>query len=286
VRIKPLLGARKLRKLSAADLDAFYAHQRRKGGRSGKPLGAATVRRTHVVVHAALAQAVRWRWLAVNPAATASPPRVVPNEITPPEPEDVMKLLKLLKDEDPALHSYVRLAATSGARRSQLVGLRWSDIDFEARTATFARAVVLGPTSVEVRTTTKGNRTYRISLDPGTLAVLQDHRRRAADVAAGCEAELVEDAYVFSSQVDGSKPWRPDALTRRFRRVSDRAGLPGVRLHDLRHYVATRLLAAGADVRTVAGRLGHANPAVTLSVYSHFVPDQAAAEALADLLDD
>jgi integrase len=180
------------------------------------------------------------------------------------------------------------VAATSGARRSQLVGLRWSDIDFEARTATFARAVVLGPTSVEVRATTKGNRTYRISLDPGTLAVLEGHRRRGTERAVGCEADLVEEAYVFSSEVDGSVPWRPDALTRRFRRVSDRAGLPGVRLHDLRHYVATRLLAAGTDVRTVAGRLGHANPAVTLSIYAHFIPqaDRAAAAALAILIDD
>ena len=76
-------------------------------------------------------------------------------------------------------------------------------------------------------------------------------------------------------------------MSRRFRRVADAAGLPNVRLHDLRHYVATRLLAAGVDFRTVAGRLGHRNAATTLNVYSHFVPeaDRAAADVLAGLLD-
>ena len=66
---------------------------------------------------------------------------------------------------------------------------------------------------------------------------------------------------MFSQAVDGSVPWRPDSTTRAFRVLCKKAGVTGVRLHDLRHYVATRLLASGIDVRTVAGRLGHRNPA-------------------------
>jgi integrase len=213
---------------------------------------------------------------------------LVATEIVPPAPADVTRLLQLLADLDPPLHAYVRLAATSGARRSQTIGLRWSDVDFEAATVTFARAVVLGPSGVEVRNTTKGKRTYRIALDAGTLAVLAAHRARSVDNAAACGVELSESAYVFSNEVDGSMPWRPDATTHRFTRVCTKAGLQGLRLHDLRHYVATRMLAAGADVRTVAGRLGHANPSVTLNVYAQFLPqsDRRAAEDLAALLDE
>ncbi len=98
--------------------------------------------------------------------------------------------------------------------------------------------------------------------------------------------EIATEAFVFSGDVIGAAPWFPDSVSRRFRRVADEAGLPNVRLHDLRHY-ATRLLAAGVDVRTVAGRLGHRNAATTLNVYSHFVPeaDRDAAELLAGLLD-
>ncbi len=168
------------------------------------------------------------------------------------------------------------------------MGLRWSDVDFEAATATFARAVVLGPEGVEVRNTTKGGRTYRIALDATTLSVLTAHRARGAGNATACGVKLPDSAYVFSNEVDGRAPWRPDATSHRFARVCAKAGLEGVRLHDLRHYVATRMLSAGADVRTVAGRLGHANASVTLNVYAQFLPqaDRRAAEDLAALLDE
>jgi integrase len=283
----PTLGTKAVTKLTTADIDALYARLRTKGSR-GKALSAATVRRTHVVVHAALAQAVRWKWLRVNPAAHATPPRVVAPEIVPPAPRDVARLLAVLADLDAPLHAYVRLAATSGARRSQIVGLRWCDIDFEAATATFARSVVLGPSGIEVRSTTKGKRVYRIALDAGTLAVLAEHNEQCRTNAGECGVSLRPDAYVFSNDVEGADPWRPDATTHRFSRVCAKAGLAGVRLHDLRHYVATRMLSSGADVRTVAGRLGHANPSVTLNVYAQFLPqsDRRAAEALGALLDE
>jgi hypothetical protein len=140
VRIKPLLGDRPLRKLTAADLDRFYAHQRKKGGRDGKPLGAATVRRTHVVVHAAVAQAVRWRWLAVTPAATASPPRVVPHEIAP-DPDAVMRLLKVLQHDDPALHAY----ESAWLPPRGLAAASWSACAGRMSTSTRARPSSPGP---------------------------------------------------------------------------------------------------------------------------------------------
>ena len=87
-------------------------------------------------------------------------------------------------------------------------------------------------------------------------------------------------------KADGSRPWRPDVVTNRFAKLRHRLDLDGVRLHDLRHFVATRMLAQGADVRTVAGRLGHAD-ATTTRVYSHFLPerDREAAEQLDELID-
>jgi integrase len=97
--------------------------------------------------------------------------------------------------------------------------------------------------------------------------------------------ELADDGFVFSADVGGREPWYPDLLSRRLRSACRHVGLEGVRLHDLRHYVATRLLSAGVDVRTVAGRLGHRNAVTTLNVYSHFVPqaDREAAEILGGL---
>jgi integrase len=103
-----------------------------------------------------------------------------------------------------------------------------------------------------------------------------------AERARAASTVITSEGFVFSHAVDGSAPWHPDSTSRAFRNICKQAGITGIRLHDLRHYVATRLLAAGVDVRTVAGRLGHRNPSTTLNVYSHFVPetDQEAAEAL------
>jgi len=103
-----------------------------------------------------------------------------------------------------------------------------------------------------------------------------------AEAAALAGTSISAASFVFSETIDGSAPSRPDSATRSFRSLCKRASVEGVRLHDLRHYVATRLLTAGIDVRTVAGRLGHRNPSTTLNVYSHFVPesDQDAADTL------
>lgn len=92
----------------------------------------------------------------------------------------------------------------------------------------------------------------------------------------------------FSAEVDGSVSWHPDSASRSFTRLCRRAEVTGVRLHDLRQYVATRLLSSGVDVRTVAGRLGHRNAATTLNVYSHFLAeaDRDAADVLGSLFDD
>jgi integrase len=95
-------------------------------------------------------------------------------------------------------------------------------------------------------------------------------------------------SFVFTATVDGSASWFPDSASRRFRRLCEAADINGVRLHDLRHYVATRLLSDGVDVRTVAGRLGHRNAATTLNVYAHFLAqtDRAAARQLGSSFTD
>ena len=126
-----------------------------------------------------------------------------------------------------------------------------------------------------------------MSLDPSTVKALVGHRERAAELAAVAGVSRRADGFVFSSSPSGGEPWRPEAVSRSFRPLCLSLGLCGVRLHDLRHYVATQLLAAGVDVRTVAGRLGHRNVATTLNVYAHFVPgaDRQAADVLAGLLD-
>ncbi|MEX2255270.1 MAG: hypothetical protein WEC34_07525 [Acidimicrobiia bacterium] len=134
----PSLGGVSVLDLRAADVDAFYADLRVRG------LSPGTVRRIHGVLHSALAQAQRWQWIVNNPAAHTSPPRHAPNEIRPPTPADVALLIAKATASDPSLGVYVRLAACTGARRSQLLALRWKDIDLARARISFTRALVEG----------------------------------------------------------------------------------------------------------------------------------------------
>jgi integrase len=282
--LRPALGDVRLSKLTTASLDRYYRSLLVDGGRNGRPLAPGTIRRIHGILRRALAQGVRWGWLGVNPAASASPPRVPRPDIAPPTPTQLGRLQAAIDVKDPEFGVFVRLSAMTGARRSEMLALRWPDIDLERGVVTIGRGLVQGPDGL-VEKDTKTHQTRRVALDAPTTAALVDHRVAAVGRAEQCGAALAVDAFVFAADVAGSTPWYPDSASRRFRKACDDAGLTGVRLHDLRHYVATRLLSAGVDVRTVAGRLGHRNAATTLNVYSHFVPeaDHEAAQILGRL---
>ena len=283
--LKPALGAKKLARLRASDLDALYARLRDGGGPTGRKLAAATVRKFHTVARSALQQAVKWEWLAVNPAANATPPKGKRKEPNPPKPEDLARLLAYTEERDPELFAYLRLSAVLGTRRGELLGIRWADFAEDCRSAEIRHSVVVSDHGIVVKKT-KTDRVRRLALDAETARVVFEHRARCAERLAMAGLSVQVTAFVFSGETDGSKPWRPDSVSRRFSRMCKEIGLENVHLHDLRHYVATRLIAAGVDVRTVATRLGHASPSTTLNIYSAFVPeaDRDAVDLLGDLL--
>ncbi len=285
-KIKPWLGDVALDRLGTADLDRFYRRLMKEGGKGGRPMAPASVRRVHDVIRSALGQGVRWGWLVVSPAEKARPPRVPVHDVRPPEPAQVVALLREAEGVNPGLPLFFRLAATTGARRSELIALRWSDLDLDRRRMTIARGIVEDWHANLVEKDTKTHSTRRLALDPVTVELLVEHRRRGERLAGECGVALVADGFVFSHDAASREPWRPDYATHAFRALTRRLGMDGLRLHDLRHYVATRLLANGTDVRTVAGRLGHRNASTTLNVYAHFVPaaDEDAAGVLGDLL--
>ena len=284
--VRERIGRVPLRRLTVAALDRYYADLRDGGGENGKPLSPSTVRRVHNIVRRALEQGVRWGWIGSNPAAHASPPKLQRPELEPPSPEDVARLLRAAELDDPDFATFLRLAAATGARRGELCGLRWSAIDLEGAAVLIARSIVRGDGGL-VEKDTKTHQARRIALDDSTVELLAAQRARCEVRAIACDAVLRDEAFVFSYEADGSTPCPPLSVSQQYGRLRDRLGLEGVRLHDLRHYVATRLIAAGVSIRTVSGRLGHANAATTLGVYSHFVEatDQDAAKLLGALLD-
>ena len=250
--IIPALGTKPLSKLTAADLDRFYASLRA-GGRS-----TATVRQHHAIISGALSRAVKWGYLARNVAELADPPPLRQREVHAPTVDVVRRLLVAAADRDAELGVFTFLAATTGARRGELCRLRWSDVDHHDMTVRIYGS--------------KTHQTRRLALDPATLEVIRVRQHDQATFAAEAEAVMVGDPYLFAVDVAGAGPHHPDHFTGGWRRLATAEGHPTVRLHDLRHFVATQALAAGHDLRTVAGQLGHGGGgATTLKVYAHVV---------------
>jgi len=176
--LKAHLGHLPVNKIATEDIDDLYAYLLRLGGEHHQPLAPGSVARVHGVLHRALAQAVRWDWVLVNPVSAATPPRVPPADIRPPSPAQVAALLEWTRQIKPALFCFLSLAACTGARRSQLLAVRWRDVDWDRGALAFTRGLVVGPKGLELRAT-KTHRTYRVELDPETLGALMEHRSRA-----------------------------------------------------------------------------------------------------------
>lgn len=173
----------------------------------------------------------------------------------------------------------------TGMRRGEVCALRWNDIDLTNGVIEVTRSLVVVPGGLAEKST-KTDRARRVSLDPVAVALLTEHRQMCEDNVKEAGGTLADDAFVFSPFVEATTPFRPDNVTGFFTRVRDAVGAPTVRLHDLRHFTATQLIAAGVDVRTVAERLGHADASLTLWVYAHVIQerDQAAAAIMGKVL--
>jgi integrase len=265
-RIAPAIGAIRLRDLTAADLDGLY------GALLDDGLAAISVHHVHAVIRRALSQATAWDWVSRNVATLATPPAARAKRTAPPTIDAVEVVLTDIAARDPDLAVVFWVAAATGARRGELCGLRWSDVDLAAGRLAIVRAVIGQNSTTTVKATkTHGRRT--VALDPRTVEALRVHRARMVERADACDVELADDGFVFSREPDGSTPLPPDALTRAWRAATKRTGVTA-RLHDLRHLHASMLLQAGVSVVAVAGRLGHAQVSTTANVYAHVLEGQ------------
>lgn len=277
--IGPTLGAVRLDRLRAADLDSLYRTMA-KAGRSPS-----TIRQHHAILSAALGQAVRWGYVDVNVAKRATPPPTRPAKIRTPTLDEIQLLLTAADWTGEAFGLLVFLAVHTGARRGELCALRWSNVDFPTGTLLIAESISDVPGSQTVKDT-KTHAVRRIALSDEAVGRLAAHRRWQDRTAAVADIPLAPDPYVCSQDPAGSVPYRPDRVTGTFCRLRDRLELPHIHLHSARHLMATHSLTSGVDQRTVAGRLGHSGGgSVTMRVYAGFVPaaDRRAAEVMGRL---
>jgi integrase len=245
------------------------------------PLANGSIRVIHAVLSGAFGKAVRWGWIAINPIDQVEQPSARRPNPTPPTAAEAGLLLEEAF-KDPDWGTLVLLAMTTGPRRGELCGVRWSKLDLDLGLIKFERSIG----QVAGEQWEKGTKTHqhrRVTLDPELVEVLREHRARCDERAASVDTKVRRDGFVFSPVPDCSVQTKPNTVTQRYRRMAARLGL-NTHLHELRHYSATELIAAGVDPRTVAGRLGHSGGgSTTLRTYSAWVveADQRAAAALA-----
>jgi integrase len=248
-----------------------------------EPMAASTVRQVHAVISGALSAAVRWDWIAANPARGAQRLRQTPPQPDPPSPADAARIVDGAFATDDDWGTLVWLVMTTGMRRGEVCALRWSRVDLDVGVVDVRRSYRLRH-GVGVEKDTKTHRMRRIALDSETVALLTEHKRRCAARLRLLGGELTEDMCVFSNTrtFDPERPCSPYSVSSRYRNLARRLEID-THIHALRHYSATELLTAGIDLCTVAGRLGHGGGgATTLRVYAAWVAatDRKAAEIL------
>jgi integrase len=218
--------------------------------------------------------------------ALVTRPAVKRPEVRPPQVAQAEQLIDTAMARDPELGLFLVLAVVLGARRGEVCRLRWSHIDLDRGEVLVGGKITSLPGELRDEEWTKTRSKRRVAIGPSVAELLRARRVEQAKQALAGGVSLSPDAYVFSHEADGSKPIRPDGVTQRFTALARRLGVQ-CRLHDLRHFLVTQLIASGVDVRTVSGRVGHRDGGrTTLGTYAHFqaAQDRQAAELMERLL--
>lgn len=285
-QIIPALGSIRLAELRPLHVQAAYTDWLKPGNRRDGHKGALsprTVLHYHSVLNAALDQAVKWQLLQRNPCAAVDPPRPIRTEMQCLGEAEARRFLAAAECEP--LQVLFRTALTTGARIGELLALRWQDIDFSENRLVIVRNVRRISGQGYVFGKPKTHRSRRsIALDAGTAQGLQEHRRRQLEGRLLVGPAYTDQDLVFATPV--GDVLADSTVRTAFNRILQRAELPRIRIHDLRHTAATLMLKAGVQPKVVSDRLGHSTVAFTLDNYAHALPDMQrdGAEALARMI--
>jgi integrase len=275
--IIPKLGKERLQDILPAHIKQLYALMKQEGR------GARTIQLVHVTLHAAFKQAVREGYLGRNPLEAVDRPKVEQMEFKILTGDQVRQLL--IAASGSAFETLFYLALTTGMRKGELLGLKWSDLDQDKGVLHIQRQLQQIPRKgfSLVPTKTKAGRRL-IKLGQGTLLQLAAHRERQVKLRSVSGDQWPENDLIFTTGVgtflDQSK------VSKELKRLLQKAGLPSIRFHDLRHTSISFLLGMGTPVNAVQHRAGHSKASVTTDVYGHSLDEsqEAAAEKIEELV--
>jgi len=252
-----------LSRLSPDHLQRLYSNRLEAG------CSAASVHQLHAVLRRSLGQAARWGLVARNIASLVTPPRIKRREMATLSPEQARTFLEAAKGD--RLETLYALALTSGMRQGELLALRWRDVELDCGTLQVVATLHRTPDGFVFSEPKTARSRRQVVLTVAAIAAMRHHRAAQPEERLRLRAAWEDNGLVFAD-VTG-RPIEGTSLTQRsFYRLRERAGLPRIRFHDLRHTAATLLLGQGMHPMVMADMLGHSQISVTLDLYSHTPP--------------
>ena len=279
--IVPYLGDKKISLITTSDIQKMYTKLKNEGRVHPKPdgskeLAGATVRSVHAVLHEAMEMAVSQRIIIRNPTVGTVLPKVVPKPINPFNTEQLDKFLSAIQNE-PEWHDLFYMEVTTGLRRGEVCGLKWSDFDADSGSIKVSRTVTPAPHGLfRIGDTKTQNGMRTVILVPSTLEMLKEREKSAVS------------QWIFPNFFLPELPINPHSAYAKFKSILKKYGLPDIRFHDLRHTFATQAVFTGINPKVLSDILGHADASFTLDRYAHVTADmqEKASEIVGGIMTD
>ena len=278
--IKPALGEKPIAFLTTAQIQNFYNNLKNNGRINnrhiyGEGLAASTVNGVHCVLHEALDMAVKAHIISRNPTNGTTVPKVIKKEMQVFTNEQINIFIDIV-DRDEQWRDFFYTELTTGLRRGEICGLKWSDFDEVEGKLNINRSIQVknGIVTEGETKTGKGKRSFYLPVS--TANVLRERKKKA------------ENEWIFNDPIRPDFPVAPPAAYRKMKELLEKANLPSIRFHDLRHTFATHALTSGVDAKTLSGILGHTNASFTLDTYTHVTTDmqQRASDIVGSFMND
>lgn len=283
-RINAELGPMKIQNIRPDHLNRFYAKLAEPGQnkKTGTGLSAKTILEHHRVISSILSQAVKEQLIPSNTAQRATPPKVPKHEMKAFEVEDLQAILNALKKEPIKWQVMTNLLIATGARRGEILGLRWNCVDWENDRLYLRENRVYTAETGAISTTLKTGENRYVTVSATVMELLRQWQAEQAETFSALK--ITPSDYILTAE-NGS-PMHPDSPTDWLAKFSKRHGLPPIHPHMFRHTQASLLISEGVDILTVSKRLGHAKVSTTLDIYSHVLAksDEKACSAIDSLL--
>jgi len=251
---------------------------------NSEPLSEKSCLEHHRLVRSILGLAEKELIVPYNAASKATPPKVRKPKINTFQPEEITAILDALEKEPIKWRMIVHLMIVTGARRGEIMGLKWPEIDMEHGTIHICETLLSSDDGVYAETPKTEESQRYINVPKETVELLQEYWAEQERVRVVVGDRWQETGYVFTR--DDGQPMHPDSINGWLNKFSERHGLPHINPHRFRHSVSSILINNGVDILSVSKRLGHAQTSTTLNIYSHILQqaDARSAECIADVL--